>query len=157
MNQKYCGSCEKDKDLNEFNKNKTKKDGLNTICRECSNEHAKIYYKKHHNKMKTQINNSKMKRVIENKQKLYDYLLLNPCIDCGIDDPIVLEFDHVKGVKKEIISKLVNQGFSWEVIYDEIKKCSVRCANCHRKKTAKDFKWYKNINLRSITGSVTNS
>jgi hypothetical protein len=28
-------------------------------------------------------------------------------------------------------------------VKNEIEKCDVRCANCHRRKTAKDFNWYK--------------
>lgn len=32
--------------------------------------------------------------------------------------------------------------FSWDEILDEIKKCEVVCANCHRIRTAKQFNWY---------------
>jgi hypothetical protein len=33
--------------------------------------------------------------------------------------------------------------YSWDRIAEELKKCDVRCANCHRRKTARDFKWFK--------------
>jgi hypothetical protein len=34
-------------------------------------------------------------------------------------------------------------GYGWNRILAEIAKCQVRCANCHRRKTARDFKWFK--------------
>jgi hypothetical protein len=56
---------------------------------------------------------------------------------------MVLEFDHVRGVKVRNISEMVRGKFSWRRILEEIEKCEVRCANCHRRKTARDFKWFK--------------
>jgi hypothetical protein len=49
----------------------------------------------------------------------------------------VLEFDHVRGVKRAEISKLVPHSSSIENIVTEIEKCVVRCANCHCRKTAR--------------------
>ncbi|MFL5733498.1 MAG: hypothetical protein ACJ78Q_09880 [Chloroflexia bacterium] len=50
---------------------------------------------------------------------------------------MVLEFDHVSGEKKGNISELALRYGSWETILAEIAKCEVRCANCHRRITAK--------------------
>jgi hypothetical protein len=66
------------------------------------------------------------------------------CVDCGETDPIVLEFDHEPGNKVDIISRMVQQR-AWNATLAEIAKCSVRCANCHRRKTAERAGWYAYI------------
>lgn len=64
------------------------------------------------------------------------YKLAYPCVDCGEDDPIVLEFDHRDPSRKtRDVSWLVKQPRSLKTILDEIEKCNVRCANCHRRRT----------------------
>lgn len=78
-------------------------------------------------------------------QFIWDYLKHHPCVDCREDDPVVLEFDHVKGKKVCSVSDAVRHGWSIKRLGTEIKKCLVRCANCHRRKTAKQFGWYKDI------------
>jgi hypothetical protein len=73
-------------------------------------------------------------------------LLTHPCVDCGESDPVVLEFDHVIGEKKHNIAYLVRSGRNWRSITKEIQKCEVRCANCHRRATARrDGNWKKLI------------
>ena len=75
------------------------------------------------------------------KRKLYGYLLEHPCVDCGVSDPVFLEFDHLDpSIKEHNIGNLV--GYKWETILKEIDKCEVVCANCHRKRTAKLQNWY---------------
>ena len=63
-----------------------------------------------------------------------EHLKANPCVDCGETDPVILEFDHVVG-KDFNISNAARKGVSMKKLKDEIAKCEVRCANCHRKKT----------------------
>jgi hypothetical protein len=63
------------------------------------------------------------------------YLLEHPCVDCGESDVTVLDFDHVRDSKRMDVSALVAGGYSWHAIADEIAKCDVRCANCHRRAT----------------------
>lgn len=70
------------------------------------------------------------------RTKLFYFLSEKSCIDCGEKDPIVLEFDHrePKG-KFKIVAKMLSGHYSWESVEREIKKCEIRCANCHRRKT----------------------
>jgi hypothetical protein len=77
------------------------------------------------------------------QQYLYDYLLSHPCVDCGESDPIVLDFDHVFGEKKLEVSLLAWTRHSFKTIENEIRKCEVRCANCHRRRTSKEQRWTK--------------
>jgi hypothetical protein len=65
---------------------------------------------------------------------LIGYFRAHPCVDCGERDPIVLEFDHLRDKAFTIGQALAKR--SWQSILDEIKKCEVVCANCHRRRTA---------------------
>jgi len=75
------------------------------------------------------------------------HLLRNPCKDCGENYPLVLEFDHVRGKKLAAVSELVRDGVALKKLQDEIDKCEIRCANCHKRKTARERNYYA-INLR---------
>ena len=57
---------------------------------------------------------------------------LSECVDCGETNPLVLDFDHVRGNKTMCISNMVRNCYSIESIKKEIKKCEIRCSNCHR-------------------------
>ncbi len=72
-----------------------------------------------------------------NVRLTYEYLLEHPCVDCGEADPIVLEFDHVSGEKRGNIGDMIGSGRTWKRLLIEIEKCEVRCANCHRRVTAR--------------------
>jgi hypothetical protein len=143
--EKICTKCKAEKDVDEFNKNKSKSDGYNNICRECSNARSKQYYgeNKDHHKLVVGIRNKK--KSLENRKKLFEYYKTHPCVDCGETDPVVLDFDHRDNVDKVLeISKMVRH-YSWNNIMKEINKCDVRCSNCHRKRTAKTQGWYKDF------------
>lgn len=60
----------------------------------------------------------------------------NPCEDCGgMFHPCAMDFDHVKGEKLYAVSELVLRAWSFEKIQEEIDKCELVCANCHRLRT----------------------
>jgi hypothetical protein len=40
------------------------------------------------------------------------------------------------------VARLVLTGHSWERVLQEIALCDVRCANCHRRRTAQQRNWY---------------
>lgn len=71
----------------------------------------------------------------KNASRVWVYLLNHPCVDCGNDDPYVLQFDHVRGEKHKNVSKMLSGTYGWDTIQREIDKCEVRCANCHMKIT----------------------
>jgi hypothetical protein len=84
-----------------------------------------------------------------NQEALLQYLLEHPCVDCGETDPVVLQFDHVRGKKEFCIGNMM-LNFGIKRIMKEVKKCDVRCSNCHDKKTARDrnnFRWRRTLEL----------
>lgn len=139
---KVCSICKLPQDL--FYKNKSRPDGLQSYCVGCSKDRSKERYKNFSTDQKDDIKKLAEEKRTRNKQFVWDYLKEHPCIDCGESDPIVLEFDHQSN-KIDSICVMANSAVGLEKIQLEIDKCKVRCANCHRKKTAKDFGWYKNI------------
>ena len=68
------------------------------------------------------------------KRKLAEIKEASGCVDCGINNHIILDFDHLRD-KKYNISRMVHDGFSWKAIKKEIAKCQIVCANCHRIRT----------------------
>src|SRR3990170_8171512 len=144
---KKCSRCKKEKPVDEFNF-KVKARGLRQLqCKECTRLLIKNHYNtnKQYYLSKARIRNKKLRDEINSF--ICQYLLKNPCIDCGETDITVLEFDHKGKVPKfRAVSHLLRDRTSLEKIEEEIDKCEVRCANCHRRKTAKDFNWFKNNN-----------
>jgi hypothetical protein len=54
------------------------------------------------------------------------------CTQCGFNHPAALDFHHVDPSEKEnLVSKLVSQG-CFAAAMEEVQKCIVLCANCHR-------------------------
>ena len=69
---------------------------------------------------------------IRNREYIQNYLKTHPCVDCGNSDLRVLDFDHVRGLKVGSISNGVKDSWPLEKLQQEIDKCEIRCANCHR-------------------------
>lgn len=116
MERRKCISCKRSKDSSAFRKSRG-------TCKKCESKQNQA-------------------RGIEVKKRVLEFLRAHPCVDCGEEDPVVLEFDHVKGSKHKGVAEMVKKAYSWETIWDEIAKCEVRCANCHRVKTAKEYNYW---------------
>jgi len=116
-------------------------------ARFCSAGCARGMWKKEHPSERPgrEGNRRKVKRGREVKRRfICEYLFKHPCVDCGEKDLVVLEFDHVKGTKKESICRIIQKG-SMSRLSKEIKKCVVRCSNCHRRRHAKANGFYRSI------------
>jgi hypothetical protein len=77
------------------------------------------------------------------RTKLFELLSEKACVDCGENDPIVLEFDHVEPkTKVRGVARMLSGHWAWEKVLAEINKCEVRCANCHRRKTYNQYSFW---------------
>ena len=139
---KQCTSCKDTTELTNFNKKSSSPDGLQNICKYCSRKRSRRYYQENHDSHLRSIMASKRERVKFNQTFILDYLSTHHCVDCGEKRTACLEFDHVRPGKKYMISKMVMEGYALQTIQKEIALCDVRCANCHRIKTAKDQRWF---------------
>ena len=146
---KKCTTCKYDKELSEFNKNKSRKDGLNTVCKECSRNRSKQYYAENGEIHKDNVvnRNRKHRKVLQNY--VIQYLNNHPCTDCGNTDLRVLEFDHLpQFIKSKDISRLLACCVSVSTLEKEIAKCDVVCANCHKIRTVERSPVnYRKINI----------
>lgn len=143
---KTCTKCKIEKPHTEFRR---RRKSLQSWCKNCSDEYSrqryvdKPEYYKHHRK------NGKKRRSTWNRIKNREHLEGKCCVDCGETDPIVLTYDHIKGRgdKEFDISTAISNGTKWERIAEEIKKCEIRCANCHQRKTAIERGYYKLVDM----------
>lgn len=143
---KTCSKCRQEKSLSEFNKATNRRDGVQTYCKLCQRGIDKLFYQ-----------NNPGRRTRETKEKARDaarryvlaYLLAHPCVDCGEDDVVVLDFDHLDD-KLYHITEMIRDGFSIKRIQEEIDKCEVRCANCHRRATARRHGGWWKVVLQDI-------
>lgn len=134
MALKLCPKCKIEKSTNQFDKRGgNRKNQIQSYCKLCRNNAAKKWRLKNPDHNKDYRNTKRLEFTI----KIIDYLEEHPCVDCGESDILVLDFDHIKDKKNEV-SRLAMGRCSWKNIMEEINKCEVRCANCHRRKTLKE-------------------
>jgi hypothetical protein len=130
-----CRKCGIQKPWTEFPRRGRDSGRLQTWCKECFSAYKSERHRKNHQREMQRIRRNQAVYVGANRARLARYLEAHPCVDCGETDPVVLEFDHVRGQKLLDVSRMVANGFAWEKIEAEISKCEVRCANCHRRVT----------------------
>jgi hypothetical protein len=79
-----------------------------------------------------------MKTARERKARMdefVDQFKRRPCLDCSGRFPTyVMDFDHVRGSKVGILSRM-RRARSRAKVVAEIAKCEVVCSNCHRIRT----------------------
>lgn len=139
---KHCSKCSTDKSLNEFSRNASRKDGLQSVCKDCAKAHARAYYERDKDSQKARVAKINLRKRQEVHAFMWDFYSSHPCVDCGEDDPVVLQTDHQRD-KTKAISYMVANRWSLARIKVELEKCEVRCANCHSRRTGWQQRWYK--------------
>jgi len=74
-------------------------------------------------------------RRLDQLRLVFDHFRENPCVDCGEDNPALLEFDHVDESAKSFGVGGKIGDVSTPKLLKEIEKCQVRCKNCHHLRT----------------------
>lgn len=140
MDEKRCVTCHLLQPLSQYNKRAAARDGLQARCRACS----RAWYVANSDDHKARAR-ARNDRVRAEKRVLYEaFLQEHPCVDCGEQDLRVLELDHEDRAEKLIeVGRIVGSGMSWARVMEEIAKCSVRCANCHRRRTAEQMGYWR--------------
>lgn len=78
------------------------------------------------------------------------------CVDCGYSaNPVALDFDHVDPATKRFTIAMSGNR-QWTQVLDELAKCVVRCANCHRIRSAEQnrARWAEGHRKGSLSLSV---
>ena len=139
MDIKFCSECKTQKPVDEFSWRRKAKKQRQSYCKLCMKVRNAVYYVNDPKKYR----DSMLRLRTRNQDFILKFLVNNHCVDCGEADALVLEFDHVRGTKVDGVSTMVRKPVSLDVLKLEIAKCEVRCANCHRRKTAKQLGFYK--------------
>ena len=148
---KKCYKCKKNIPLTGFNKNKARKDNLQTSCIVCQRQTSKKYYGLNRKRCINVIGINKRRRALENYIEIITKYLNVPCTDCKkVYHPASMVFDHrvdsVKNIyRNQGVNYLIRDGYSKKSIKEEIDKCDVRCQNCHYLKSSKDYKHWREI------------
>lgn len=130
-----CGRCEREKPLEDFAWRRKERGQRDNYCRPCRAAYKQKHYSANRQRYIDQAMARKRVMVAERIEFLVAFLREHPCVDCGETDPIVLEFDHLRDKKFNVAAGLRDR--EWQSVLDEMAKCDVVCANCHRRRTAR--------------------
>jgi ferredoxin len=132
---KRCYVCKEIKPIEEFHASAKSWDKHQAHCKACRKSVDAWKYRGRTPEQQATYTRNERLRQRRIAEFVFAYLKQHPCVDCGESDPVVLEFDHVRGKKEYNISYMI-KAVSLDKIVAEIEKCEVRCANCHRRVTA---------------------
>lgn len=152
---KYCNKCGNWKDTIDFFRDKSKKDGKSTICKECRKNTNKIYYEKNKEYVLYKTRSNWKRYYKENKEYILEknkkYFENNPTKRCEIikksnkkyyNSP--MSFDSKSKIRKEI------------KLYEEVKKSTrgylmCKCAYCGE--------WFEptHLQIQSRVAAINNS
>lgn len=111
MKIKVCRVCKVEKPLLDFYR---------------TYEHVRLICKKCENKKSVSENRLRKEKAVK--------MMGGKCLKCGYNKCIdALDFDHLRD-KKFNLSNMIRTN-SWEAVLEELKKCQLLCANCHREKS----------------------
>lgn len=143
---KTCNKCKIEKPEGEFFFRDKSINKRHNHCKMCygNSRRSKEHYLKYKDEYlaRATVRNTTVRN--ENFAHLMNFLHGKKCADCGESDIVVFEFDHRNPTLKiDNVSQMFCKALRWETILTEIGKCDIVCANCHKRRTAKQYGWKK--------------
>lgn len=152
ISSQICRVCGVEKPGEAFAFRSPKLGTRRRICKACQSDYHKEWYQRCRPAQIKRLRRNR-RRARKNtgsvRERVWRFLAGHPCVDCGKMDLRVLDFDHMRDKRIEV-GALVRNGASWRVVLTEIEKCEVRCANCHRRRTAQLLGAYR---TRTVKGT----
>lgn len=144
---KICTTCKEEKLLEMFSLQREGRFGRNSKCKACKGKREKERYetnvelareKARERTQQYRLRHPERNRelVAKRRQQQREFIAARKaelgCGRCGINDHRVLDFHHKDPNEKELaVSQLLSRK-GWEAVLNEMEKCIVLCANCHR-------------------------
>jgi len=126
-----CKKCNKEKTGDCFNNSKTRKTGKRSYCKDCERNDARKFYAQNPENYKKRAKDFNKLTAKFYQEELNRLKSLVGCAYCEEQEPIVLDFHHFDRSEGNHTRVRVNMGH--QGLQNELKKCIVLCANCHRK------------------------
>jgi hypothetical protein len=128
---KVCSKCKQKKIFDEFSKNRTAKDGLQSYCKVCSLAATKLDYRKNNRKS---LFIERSKKILQELREICNYIKsYNGCAFCNEKEPCCMDFHHLDKSQKDTDVSYLRRAKSKKRMFSEMKKSVVVCSNCHRK------------------------
>jgi len=130
MKTKICQKCKQTKDAeSSFSKSSRHKDGYQNWCKDCVAKSNKVTYQNN----KERYSKYRDRGRARTKEWFDMYKKSLTCKNCGNEKWYMLEFHHRDPKTKDSsVADAVHHGWGLKRIKEEIEKCDVLCANCHR-------------------------
>lgn len=142
---RICRKCNEEKPLTEFNKNPDCALGRAWRCKRCEADHGRVWRATEAGKASNRRSHLAYERTGRARdlrkvrrdtlrEWLRDHKRSHGCALCPEREPVCLDFHHLGGHKSKLRSVSAMLGNSnLASVRDEIAKCVILCANCHRK------------------------
>ena len=130
--RKECPHCKRDLPITSFTYKDKAHTKLSSWCRDCQKEKTLEIRSNNPEKYKKRDREKKAKLYIE-RRAFIDKYKKSGCIICGESELVCLDFHHVNQEDKSFEIGNYFHIKPIKVVEEEIKKCVILCANCHRK------------------------
>lgn len=135
---KRCYACGLEKDESEFYKDKSRKDGLSSKCKSCTNLQYQKWREAHQDyntdrkrEWRTQHRELHLEAAVRHRERFMSLIrsYKHQCVKCGESREYIIDFHHINNADK--LFTIGSTRGSYQATVNEIKKCVCLCRNCH--------------------------